>query len=229
MTKTTMIKCVLLTAFLCCSVQSFAQVLLEIGEKSAADSLLLTSLRSKNGISVSAGSTLLNGDFNTPDYENFLELQLKRFVTTKIAISGNVKKFDIKNYDFEDQGFLSGDLNAEWYILSNHKLTPYVFAGPGILLSNDFKDQNYKVQGGVGLEYLLIDCLAILGALEANYIYDEQNGSMLLQEADQLYYNARIGLLFYFGNRSYSKSSKSKKRLSKNEPSIIKSNTIGYY
>ena len=229
MTKTTTIKCLLLNAILFFSVESFAQGLLDIGEKSPLDSLSVTSLRPKTGVLIAVGSTLINGDFNKPDFENFLELQLKYFISPEIAISGNLKKFDIENYDFKDQGFLSGDLNAELYILPNQKFTPYIFAGPGILISNDFDDKNYKVQGGLGLEFLLNDYLAVFGSLEVNYIYDEQNGSMLLQEADQLYYNARIGIMFYFGSCKHSKSVKSKKKLSKNEPSIIKSNTIGYY
>ncbi|WP_204345561.1 hypothetical protein [Psychroserpens algicola] len=229
MTKATTIKCLLMIVFLFLSVNSFAQGLLEIGEKPPEDSLSVTTLRSKNAISISIGSALLNGDFNDSDFENFLELQLKRFIAPKFAISGNIKKFDIKNYDFEEQGFLSGDLNVEWLILSNDKFSPFIFVGPGILLSNDFNDKNYKVQGGFGLEHLITNNFAVYGALEANYIYDEQKGSMLLQEADQLYFNGSIGILFYFGNRNYSKAVKSKKKLSKNEPSIIKSNTIGYY
>lgn len=229
MTKTTTIKWLLLTAFICFTTEFYAQGLLDIGEKYASDTLTVTSLRSKTSISIGAGAIVMNGDLSDPDFENFLKLQLKHFISPRIAISGNLKKFDIDNYDFKDQGFLSGDLNAEWYILPNQKFTPYVFAGPGLLISNDFDDKNYKVQGGIGLEFLLSDCLALFGSLEANYIYDEQKGSMLLQEADQLYYNATIGISFYFGDCKYSKNGKSKKRLSENAPSIIKSNTIGYY
>ena len=84
------------------------------------------------------------------------------------AISGNIKKFDIKDYGFKEQGFLSGDLNVEWFVMPNEKFTPFVYAGPGLLISNDFNDKNYKLQGGAGLEYLFNPNMAVVGSLEVN-------------------------------------------------------------
>ncbi|WP_040282466.1 hypothetical protein [Psychroserpens damuponensis] len=233
MIKTACINYLACIFYLLLTVNSYAQELLDIGEKSASESLLSTALRSKTAISIGVGSTLLNGDFKTSDYENFLEFQLKQSVTSKLIISGNLKKFDVKNYDFDKYGFLSGDLNLEWYMLPNNKLTPYLYAGPGLLISNDFDDKNYKVQGGIGLDYLINNWLGIVASIEANYIYDEQNGSQLLQKADGLYYNANIGLQFYFGNGTYAtRGSKRKKRRKKEKTikeksSIIESNWIG--
>ncbi|MEM5566759.1 hypothetical protein WNY78_16685 [Psychroserpens sp. AS72] len=232
MIKTTHINYFIYVLILLFTVKLSAQELLDIGEKPASDSLLTTSLRSKNAISFGAGSALLNGDFNTPDFENFLEFQLKRFITPKFVISGNLKKFDVENYDFDEIGFLSGDLNIEWYLFPNNKFTPYLFAGPGILISNDFEDKNYKAQGGLGLDFLINNWFGIVATLEANYIYDEQNGSQLLQEADGLYYNATVGLQFYFGNGTNStrvskKKKKEKEMTKKQQSSIIDSNWIG--
>lgn len=228
MIKTTCINYLVLCLVFLFTVDSFAQELLDIGEKPVSDTLQIASLRSKNAISFGAGSTLLNGDFNTPEYENFLGLQLKRFITKNLVVSGNIKKFDIKNYDFDENGFLSGDLNLEWYLLPKNKLTPYLYVGPGLLISNDFKDKNYKVQGGLGLDFLINNYIGIVASIEANYIYDEQNGSQLLQEAEGLYYNATIGIQFYFGNRKTSSSSKnSKKKKTMIEESTIESQWIG--
>ena len=232
MTKTTTLKCLLFNLCLLLSMQSFAQELLDVGESQAEDSISNTLLRSKNAIYLGGGSSLINGDISNLDFENYFELKLKRFISPNIAINGNVKKFDIENFDFKEEGYLSGDLNVEWYILPEEKFSPYIFAGPGILTSNNFKDQNYKVQGGFGLEYLITNCIAVAGTLEANYIYDEQNGSQLLQEADNLYYNVSVGVQFYFGNDSKSKSTKAKlpkKKLSENESTVINSNLIGQY
>ena len=233
MIKTTCINSLVFSFVLLFTLNSFAQELLDIGEKSALDSLKATSLRSKNAISFGVGSILLNGDFDTPDYENFLEIQLKRFIAPKFAISGNLKKFDIENYDFDENGFLSGDLNIEWYLFPQKKFTPYLYIGPGLLISNDFNDKNYKAQGGLGLDFLISNWFCIVGSIDANYIYDEQNGSQLLQEADGLYYNATIGIQFYFGNRNNSNSRASKKKKAtkenstKQESSIIDTNWIG--
>jgi len=177
--------------------------------------------RSRNVIMLGAGSTLVNGDLNAPEYENFFQLQYKRFIHQNLNISGNLKKFDIENYDFDTNGFLSGDINLEWYVLPTNRFSPYLFLGIGILTSNDFKDQNYKAQGGIGVEFLITNCLAVSASAEANYIYDAQKGSQLLQEADNAYYNALIGVHIYFGDQQVSKK---KKREGK--ASVIDSNLI---
>jgi curli production assembly/transport component CsgG len=223
MIKPTTKKCLVLLAVLILSIQSFAQELTTVGETPVADSLSKSSLRSKTIIMVGVGSTLLNGDLNSPDYENFIQLQLKQFITHNLNINGNLKKFDIKTYDFKDNGFLSGDLNVEWYVFPNHKLTPSVYVGAGILTSNNLEDQNYKIQGGLGLDYLITNKIAVAASLETNYIYDEQKGSQLLQEANHLYFNALLGLHFYLGNSKSTTTKKSKK----NQVSIINSNLIG--
>ncbi|WCO02467.1 hypothetical protein [Psychroserpens ponticola] len=225
MIKPTTMNYVILSVILLFSMQSFSQELVTVGERPASDSISKSNLRTKNIIMVGAGSTLLNGDANSPEFENFLQIQLKRFITPNLNINGNFKKFDIKDYGFETKGFLSGDLNLEWYVFPKNKLTPYMYLGAGILASNNFKDQNYKTQGGFGLDYLITDKIAITGSIEANYIYDEQKGSQLMQDADHLYYNALLGLHFYFGN----KNSSSPKKIKKNQSSIINSNPIGMY
>ncbi|WP_156115503.1 hypothetical protein [Psychroserpens sp. Hel_I_66] len=199
---------------------------MDIGEKSASDSLWNSSIRLKNAISISGGSTLMNNDIGAPDFENFIELKFKRFIAPSIAISGNIKKFDIKNYDFKDNGFLSGDLNLEWILLPRNNFSPIFYAGPGLLISNDFEDKNYKVQGGLGFDFMVNSCVSIVGALGVNYVYNEQKGSQLLQSMNSLYYNATIGVQFYFGKRFLSKSRSRNKKLNKNDATIIQSNTI---
>jgi curli production assembly/transport component CsgG len=222
MIKPTKQKLVILSVMILLSLQCFSQELTAIGEKPVTDSLSKPSIRAKNIIMIGAGSTLLNGNVNSPDYENFIQIQLKRFVSSNLNINGNLKKFDLKDYNFETNGFLSGDLNVEWYVFPYNKLTPYIYLGAGILTSNNFEDQNYKTQGGLGLDYLITNKIAITGSVEANYIYDEQKGSQLMQEADQLYFNALVGLHFYIG----SKKSSSAQKVKQNQASVINSNPI---
>lgn len=197
-----------------------AQELSNIGEQPVSDTI--SNIRPKNVMMIGLGSALLNRDVVTPETEQFIQIQYKRFITPYLNINGNLKKFDINDYRFESEGFLSGDLNIEWYVLPQNKLTPYIYLGAGILTSNDFKDQNYKTQGGLGLDYFVTESLAFTGSIEANYIYDEQKGSQLLQEANQLYFNALLGIHFYFGCKKTSSS----KKIKSSQSSVINSNPI---
>lgn len=227
MTNTITLKCLLFLAFLLFTMGINAQELLDINEGLTEDAPYESLLRPKNSVSLGAGSALINGEISTPDYENSFKLQLNRFITQSIVISGNIKKFGIQDYGFKEIGFLSGDVNAEWYVLPNRKFTPIVYTGPGLLVSNNFKDENYKVQGGIGLEYLLHQNWAVVGSLEANYIFDEQVNSQLLEEANSVYYNASIGIQFYFGNRTTSTQRKPRGTISNVKPTVINSNLIG--
>lgn len=218
------IKSLVLIILVSISVQGFSQELTSTADKPVSDSISNSSLRTKNIMMLGVGSTLLNRDIIAPETENFIQIQLKHFIFNSINVNGNLKKFDIQNYDFDTNGFLSGDLNIEWYISQHRKLSPFIYLGAGILTSYDFEDQNYKVQSGLGLDYLIANKIAIAVSVEANYIYDEQKGSQLLQNADHLYFNALLGLHFYFGNI---KSNKSKK-LKANQTSVILSNPIEF-
>lgn len=220
--KPTTTRAVILGLMVLLSMQCFAQELTTVGEKT--DSLSNSSIRAKNVIMIGAGSSLLNNEKIIPEIENFFQIQYKRFMTSNLNINGNLKKFDIEDFGFETEGFLSGDLNLEWYVFPDNKLTPSVFIGAGILTSNDFNDQNYKVQGGIGLDYLITNSIAIAGSIETNYVYDEQKGSIIMQGIDELYFNAVIGLHFYIGCRNKSNSSK---KIKSNQTSTINSNLIG--
>jgi len=221
MIKPTTMRPVILGLMLLLSVQCIAQELATVGEKSTSDSL--SSLRPKNIIMVGFGSTLLNTEKISPEVENFIQIQYKRFITSNLNINGNLKKFDIEDYDFETIGFLSGDLNVEWYVFPNHKFTPYIYVGAGILTSNDFNDQNYKVQGGLGIDYLITNKIALTASIESNYVYDEQKGSQIMLGIDELYFNALVGLNFYIGCGN---SSSSSNKIKQNQTSIINSNPI---
>ena len=73
------------------------------------------------------------------------------------------------------------------------------------------------------VDYLITDKIALTGSIEANYVYDEQKGSKIMQEVNQLYVNALIGLHFYIGSHT----SSSLQKVKKNQTSIIDSNSIG--
>ena len=216
------IKSLVLIILISISVQGFSQELTSIVEKPVSNSISNSNLRTNSIVMLGVGTSLVNRDIIAPEMENFIQVQFKHFIFNSINVNGNLKKFDIKNYDFDTNGFLSGDLNIEWYMSKNRKLSPFIYLGPGILTSYDFEDQNYKVQGGLGLDYLIANKVAIVASVEANYIYDEQNGSQLLQNADHLYFNALLGLHFYLGNIK----SNTSKKLKANQSSVILSNPI---
>ncbi|MCB0382124.1 MAG: hypothetical protein KDD05_02120, partial [Psychroserpens sp.] len=159
------IKSLVLIILISISVQGFSQELTSIVEKPVSNSISNSNLRTNSIVMLGVGTSLVNRDIIAPEMENFIQVQFKHFIFNSINVNGNLKKFDIKNYDFDTNGFLSGDLNIEWYMSKNRKLSPFIYLGPGILTSYDFEDQNYKVQGGLGLDYLIANKIAIVASV----------------------------------------------------------------
>ena len=168
-------------------------------------------LRKNNSISFGGGSTLINNDFDNPDYENSIQLGYKRFFGDYVNIGVNAKKFGIKDYEFKTIGYLSFDLNLEFYMLPESKVSPFIYAGGGAITSNDFKEVNNKVQGGIGLEYLFADSFAIFANAEANYLLNQEDFTLIPELSDNsIYYNATdrwIAFLFWIKKSSKYKNS----------------------
>ena len=67
--------------------------------------------RTKMGIEVSGGATLMDGDYSNPLARPFGTLAIKRFVTPSLAISASGTAMKLANKDKLDAGFISFDLN----------------------------------------------------------------------------------------------------------------------
>jgi len=179
-------------------------------------------LRGKNVIMPAGGSSFINGDFNNPKYETFGQIGYKRFLDEHFNVNLNFQKFDLESQDFLDNGFLSFNLNVEYYIFPNNPLSPYFYLGSGLMISNDFTDPNNKVQAGIGLEYLFDKQFGISLLANGNYVFNENLNQDIFRDVDELYYGAALGVSFYFGGIK----NKRKKVVSNNEPTVISSYPI---
>ena len=82
--------------------------------------------RSKTGIEISGGATLMDGDYSNPLARPFGKVAIKRFVSSSLAIAASGSVFKLANENKLDAGFVSFDLNTEWIILPRDSFTPFV-------------------------------------------------------------------------------------------------------
>ena len=157
--------------------------------------------RTKMGIEVSGGATLMDGDYSNPLARPFGTLAIKRFVTPSLAISASGTAMKLANKDKLDAGFISFDLNAEWVILARDAFSPFVYGGVGIGGPADFSLVYGKTQFGTGVEYVVSSHIGIKVFAEYNVNFSDNLDLAKVGVRGDNYYKFGIGLNYYFGNK----------------------------
>ena len=88
-------------------------------------------LRGKNALSIGIGTSIMNGDFNNPISELYYHVGYKRFLGSSFAINFGFHKFNLAFKDVYNEGFMSYDIDLEWYLSPSKKLSPFVYGGAG--------------------------------------------------------------------------------------------------
>lgn len=219
--NTTLFKCVfLMSLFLTFSIHSFAQSRDSTSIKSLEFSKFGNEIRGKNALSLGVGTSVMNGDLANPMFELYSHIGYKRFLGSAVAINLGYHKFNLAFEDVFNEGFMSFDLNLEWYIFPHKTFTPFIFAGGGYHASNYFESTETKIQGGVGFEYLLTERIGVKLFGDYNYMFTDEVDNFVFGESDDAYWRIAIGLNIYFG--SYLESNK----LTSKIPTVINSNQL---
>ena len=104
--------------------------------------LRISEVRGTNALSLGIGTSVMNGDLSNPMFEIYSHIGYKRFLGSSVAINLGYHKFNLAYEDVFNEGFMSFDLNLEWYLSSHRKFTPFIFAGGGYHAANYFENQN---------------------------------------------------------------------------------------
>jgi len=178
-------------------------------------------IRDKNALSVALGASLINGDYPNGVYEFYGHVGYKRFLSPSTNINFGFNKFSLANEnDVFKEGFMSFDLNLEFYLLPYSKFTPFVFAGGGLNASDDFASTYTKAQGGVGIELLPNGSVGFKLFAEFNQVFSDELDGNISGKANDGFLRLAFGVNFYFGELN--KRIKTKDDV----PTIINTNPI---
>lgn len=153
--------------------------------------------RGKNVFGFAFGTTLINGDLPKAQSEFMGKAGYKRYVNPYLNIGLSYSKFNLKNKDLLNEGFMSLDLNAEYNMLPYDNLSPFFYAGFGINASNYLKDVDPKIQYGLGVEYLVSPVLGINIFAENNIVFSDKIDKLVNGKRDDFYYRFGVGLNIY--------------------------------
>lgn len=180
-------------------------------EKKKDDSTLLldrfqVAREVRNSVGFSVGGNLPDNDYSTQNFGFLGRLEYQRHFGRFFNVNLMTSVFKIDNGIQNDNIFGSLDLNGQFSLLPNDKLTPYFYAGSGVLMSmqdpvdNSFGlgDAYFKFQYGLGVEYFLSNKIGIKLFGEHNLVFSDNVDNVIQGKRNDYYYNLGLGLNYYF-------------------------------
>ena len=184
------------------------------------EKLIFYDYRGTNAFDVGFGTAVINGDIEDPEFEIYFKAGYKRFITNHVNIGISYNKYNLAFKDVYNEGFMSFDLNLEYIMLPYNRFSPFLFAGGGYNAANYFETTATKVQGGGGIEYIVIDGLGVKLFAEYNYTFTDELDGVIAGAGDDTFFRIGFGFNIYFGG------AKKKERRLDTEETVIKSNPI---
>lgn len=159
----------------------------------------------RTGWAVSLNSSLsgYEGNYTDPDIYAGGGLQVERSLTNSFSLKTNFQRTALGARNVFSEPVTSGDLLFNTYFTSQHKISPFLGIGGGVIAydkKHEFLEQQFfpSVSFEGGLDYLMNDFLGV--RLSANYRYLVMDGIDGVSEGnynDQLW-NVNAGLIFRF-------------------------------
>ena len=174
--------------------------------------------RGTNIVDFGIGSAVPNNDLPSPQFEIYFKGGYKRYITPHLYIGADYHKFNLANKDLPNNGFMSLDLNAYFFLMPYKKFTPFIFFGTGLTASNYFEESWQKVQIGVGVEYMIVEFIGLTLSSDYNYQFDDTLDAFEFGEANDTFFRMSLGINFYFGGKQ------KQAKIMKNVPTVINSN-----
>ena len=182
-----------------------------LAEKEKDESTLLldrfqVGREAQNSIGISGGGNLPDADYKTQKLGFMGRLEYNRHFGHffNASLAGTIFRLD--NGSQYDNIFGSIDLNGQFALLPNDKLSPFIYAGPGMIIDIvkpegkfiRFGDSYFKFQYGVGLQYFISNKIGIKLFGEHNLVFSDELDGVVSGKRDDFYYNIGIGLNYYF-------------------------------
>jgi curli production assembly/transport component CsgG len=170
----------------------------EYAEKTGLNNRLLDERRAKNAFGIAGVASLIDGDYGDAQVQSGVSLNYKRRVVPGFYLSGETGLFSLKNDDVFSNSFFSLGLDAEYIFLPNDRFSPYLSAGAGAFTTTNFDDTAFKVQYGLGFEYMAAKHLGIKLYGEHNISLDDALDGLDRGKRNDFFWRFGLGLNFYF-------------------------------
>lgn len=161
--------------------------------------------RAKYGIDLAGGAALIQGDYSNPVLKPALRAGLRYFILPAFNINTSANLFWIANKNKFEEAQVSLDLNFEVIILPNDQFTPFIYLGGGLGTTTTYDTPYWKIQSGLGLEYLMTDNFGIKTFAEINFTQSDKLDEVVAGVRDDNFWRFGVGVTYYFPKIKYDK------------------------
>ncbi|WP_410004574.1 CsgG/HfaB family protein [Aequorivita nionensis] len=159
-----------------------------------------------NSLGISVGGNLPDNDYSTQNLGFLGRLEYQRHFGRFFNVNLMASVFKIDNGVQYDNVFGSLNINGQFALLPNDKLSPFVYAGSGVIMSAlnpidnslEFGEPFFKVQYGLGVEYFISNKIGIKLFGEHNLVFTDKLEKAVNGKRNDYYYNIGLGLNYYF-------------------------------
>ncbi|WP_232729096.1 CsgG/HfaB family protein [Ulvibacter sp. MAR_2010_11] len=158
---------------------------------------------------VNFGLALVDGDYNTGYYDFKAGLGYKYRILPALSLGADLQIFKLNSTAETNHWWISESLNLEYNILPHDKLSPFLYAGPGVLLFADDSpslylqrwDAFFNLKFGAGVEYAVSDRVSFVLNGEWNATFNDKIDNLPQGRRDDYYYTFGLGLNYHFGSK----------------------------
>jgi len=157
--------------------------------------------RSKHSAGLRMGGALMNGDYGQQDVSYNFQLNYKYLLKGKkwgLNIAAGILELDKKNEVTKNYN-TTIDANMEYIFLPYENISPFIYAGIGTISDRNFNNVEFKVQWGLGVEFLPTDFLGLTLYGEQNITFTDELDGLVQGKRDDYFWRFGLGVNFYFG------------------------------
>jgi curli production assembly/transport component CsgG len=155
--------------------------------------------RGKFAVGAGVGVSQIKGDYATSTTQFGFDVKLKyTFDEPKFNFWGTVGRFELDNKDTFHETFITSGLNLQYTVLPYDKFTPYIYAGFGSVSKKSLENTFFKLQGGLGFEYLITNKVGFFFNGEYNLLQSDNLDGQIVGDKNDLIIRFGAGINVYF-------------------------------
>ena len=156
--------------------------------------------RGANSIEVKPFTSYFDGDYTNTNFEIGGHIGFKQYLYgSRFSIGASVGLMKLSNTKVFSTSFIYTDAYFEYYVLPHDKLTPYFSFGSGILSSYNINDISFKMQYGLGVEYLANKKLGFRLYADKNHLFTDKIDNKIYGNDNDAYWTFGVGMNLFLG------------------------------
>lgn len=144
--------------------------------------------------------TMFDGDYTNSNLDFGGQIGYKRYFSgSYFSAEVAAGLLTLSNTEVFKDRFIVGDANIEYNFLPYDNLTPFAYFGGGGLANEDFSDITFKLQYGIGAEYIPLENIGFRIFAEQNFLLSDELDGKIHGEYDDKYWTFGLGVNIFLG------------------------------